>query len=367
MEALAASARLRNSDCKELNSWNALVLISFSELIFHHAISSARKVGSVAFHMPIHITRPKLLSLKYLKILVDTNLKKLTTHGRVASKPIRQIAGDNTDRGRTSHVDVSTRCCHLADARVSGDRSNRRVDAFLALRLDEVDRERLSRTPEIGGERSSTFPDATWTIKPAPATSTGSQQVESSCSRPYESILIMRKCLVEIETVNKNRMIMFNVAGWLAMNEYDLIGPGLVPVFEVVIKNLGTTQVEGLSGRKRGIVSIIIGQSVFVERNMAHRDRIWASLRVVTRTRVAETHLRLFILLQIRHLQFSFFRMPRHIRKPNERCMKRFLHVYTEVHVKCPLPFRIACTNWRYDERLFTLLYFTSMYLLKRS
>lgn len=78
------------------------------------------------------------------------------------------------------------------------------------------------------------------------------------------------------------------------MNEYDVIGPGLVPVFEIVIKNLGTTQVEGLSGRNRGIVSIIIGQSVFVESNMAHRDRIWASLRVVTRTRVAETHLRLF-------------------------------------------------------------------------
>ncbi|EGI60908.1 hypothetical protein G5I_10826 [Acromyrmex echinatior] len=504
MEALAASVRLRNSNCKELNSWNAFVSISFNGLIsifliilsanprdtrntflrdqylfcgrqveetvivtvFHHAVSSARKVGSVAFHMPIHInaTTRKLLSLKYLKILV-------TTHGRVASKPIRQIAGDNTDncslncrnlahvgeissscsrdlpginksiererkriadqeqssvgvclrdffigqcvyqkafkipianendpqsadtiadrgacsmgsmgqigpndRGRTPHVDVSTRCCHLMDVRVSGDRSNHRVDAFLALRVDAVDRETI---PNSGNRRrASTFLDATRTIKPAPATSAGSQQVESSCLRPYngvasefvkiierkilcfnyytcfqrESILIMRKCLVEaldepedsdynnifrsirvalklpksfdnewltqqlsplnaaneinralkgkksedIETVNKSRVIVFNVAGWSVVNEYDVIDPGLVPVFEIAIKNLGTTQVEGLSGRKRGIVSIIIGQSVFVERNMAHRDRIWASLRVVTWTRVAETHFRLF-------------------------------------------------------------------------
>jgi len=35
------------------------------------------------------------------------------------------------------------------------------------------------------------------------------------------------------------------------VNERGVIDPGLVPVFE--IKNLGTTQIEGLSGQKRGI------------------------------------------------------------------------------------------------------------------
>ncbi|KYM78204.1 hypothetical protein ALC53_11399 [Atta colombica] len=89
----------------------------------------------------------------------------------------------------------------------------------------------------------------------------------------------------------------------------------------------------------------------------------------------------------------------RHIRKPNECYMKRFLHGSENIaemfgankrsahlretnlagdkefeltnwlpHEKYPLSFQIAntCTNWRYDERLFILL-FTSMYLLKRS
>ncbi|KYM78205.1 hypothetical protein ALC53_11400 [Atta colombica] len=203
MEALAAL--LRNSDCKELNLWNALVdffhprdtrntflrdqyLFCDRQVertvivtVFHHAVSSARKVGSVAFHMPIHITRPVFIKTFKIPIANENDPQSADTiadRGACSMGSMGQI-GPN-DRGRAPH-DVSTRCCHLADARVSVQQLSP-----------------LNATNEI--------------------------KIQTLKGKKNE----------DIETVNKSRVIVFNVAGWSAVvNEYDVIGPGLVPVDDV--------------------------------------------------------------------------------------------------------------------------------------